>query len=247
MFFKQEPYDLQPAEVIAVGSQTTQAIHFGYMLELAQQDQDLTTLAMQLPSRGKALFAVCVGLCTLLLLVDSLVDRRGRRPGGRSPPPTLRLLRLVGVLCNQIPLRLSELGRPALHAGCFLLLVGFRQIGLMLVATVKTDLVVLDLTDAMDRPEQLLTNHRQPCFLANEKYLLDFERARPQSALHALWTQPGRQRCVLDKTLESYNKIMPELRSRIAIARLTYMWETFALNFPCQNNLTPATKISPQK
>lgn len=150
--------------------------------------------------------------------------RAPARQGHLREQLELRLLTLFGMLVDQTPPRLGLLSRPLLQLSCLLFLLYAHQLCLLLAFTVKTDLVVLDLSDVMDRPEQLLRNHRQPCFFAEEKYLLDFELAPPGTALHSLWNKHTADRCILFRSGFTVLRWLPKVDSIVIVGPLVYLY-----------------------
>ena len=88
----------------------------------------------------------------------------------------------------------------------------FRLLALVMSSLIKTNLVLLDLSDVSDDLEHMIRTNRKPCWNKGENYLNSFREAEHGTVFRRLWEMDDdRSRCLVGKDTQSFLKIKEPL------------------------------------
>lgn len=107
---------------------------------------------------------------------------------------------------------------------CFFLSVcSYRLLSLIMSSSIKTNLVLLDLSDVSVNLEHMIRTNRKPCWLKGENYLTSFSDAKPENIFRRLWDWDNPlSRCLVTKDTEGFLKI-DDIMTRFGMAEDVYL------------------------
>lgn len=225
LYFKPEPYGLMAWGVRTLDAVATQSVHFMYMPRLKPKALDATEWVVSLPRPMDSLLAGGMLALLSLLAVDTLA-LPGRPPGmagrrRRWQRLQRRWLHAVGLLLNVCPRQLSWLSRR-LAPACFLFVLSYRLVDIVLASLINTELVLLDLGDVTDSLQVLALGWRAPRLMDGEKYLAEFVDGDRESVFGRIWNRPDRS--TFSKDARSIVSLVGAFQQVFAIADIIYLY-----------------------